>query len=103
LATKSFPIIRVSLDRTGPVRRRLAVIDRACLLNGSVLLQKCYSGPKVRLWEITVASAQLLTEGLQVRVLAGHSDDEKPRSAHDGVAPRPEAQVVYNLCTRSRF
>jgi len=36
-------------------------------------------------------SAWLRTEGLQVRALAGHSDDEKPRSAHDGVPPRPES------------
>jgi hypothetical protein len=40
-----------------------------------------YSGPEVRSWEIPVASAKLRTEGLQVRALAGHSDDEKPRSA----------------------
>jgi len=31
-----------------------------------------------------------LTQNLsgQVRVLPGHSDDEKPHSAHDGVAPK---------------
>jgi hypothetical protein len=27
-------------------------------------------------------------EGLQVRVLPGHSDDEKPLGVHNGVAPK---------------
>ena len=44
-------------------------------------------------------SAWLRTEELQVRALAGHSDDEKPRSAHDGVAPRTEAGFRSNFGT----
>jgi len=42
---------------------------------------------KRQIADLDFSPPRLLTEGLRVRVLPGHSDDEKPYGADDGVAP----------------